>query len=432
MALAVAQLGWLLGAITMMVMLAMNVHISILLWRAKMMCPDSANTVAQLTLAAFAAFPEPERRLRVWFVEGTQQLYIFVLLGLYVLSLGKSLGMFFYDFPVCLPIWAFIGSLGLLPLHTSSRTMGTWKTLIAVNCLTILATILIPLVYMASVGVKETRVAGSTYEPVVTGLAPSNFLESLSLYAFAFTGQLILVEIMSEMADVEEFPKAYSLLAAPFQAVAFLLVGVGGYYFIGSDVSGLINSNMPFGGWFRVTAACLMMHMVITYLIKAIVFCRSIHSHLDKDAIGDNSSWSWVVWGTIGVCTIAVSWLVSQVIPFFSDLVDLLGASLTPITCWVVPIWLYLRCVKDKDGKLYSVGTAEMCVISLELLFSFVLVFAGTRAALIKIYQHWETYGGPLSCHCENLWNTCACSGSHAGMEMCPASAVSSVSLLGN
>ena len=30
-----------------------------------------------------------------------------------------------------------------------------------------------------------------------------------------------------------------------------------------------------------------------------------------------------------------------------------------------------------------------------------------------------EEYGYPFDCHCDDMWNTCACSAEHPGMETC-------------
>ena len=50
----------------------------------------------------------------------------------------------------------------------------------------------------------------------------------LGIVIFGLTGQFMVVEIMAEMNDVASFPTVYNCLAAPFQAVAYLGVGLGG------------------------------------------------------------------------------------------------------------------------------------------------------------------------------------------------------------
>ena len=59
----------------------------------------------------------------------------------------------------------------------------------------------------------------------------------------------MLVEIIAEMKDPAQFLKAY-WMSAPFQGVAFLVVGIGVYYFKGDSVVDMIGDNTPFGPYF--------------------------------------------------------------------------------------------------------------------------------------------------------------------------------------
>merc|ERR1711861_92548 len=92
-------------------------------------------------------------------------------------------------------------------------------------------------------------------------------LSGLSTYMFAFTSQFMLVEIISEMRERTELPKAYVGYAAPFMCFAFVLVGLAGYYYLGNAVQLMLPQNLPFGILFRLAAVCLLLHMLISYLI---------------------------------------------------------------------------------------------------------------------------------------------------------------------
>merc|ERR1719231_1414522 len=104
---------------------------------------------------------------------------------------------------------------------------------------------------------------------------------------------------MSEMQDVSQFPKAYAVMSAPFQGLAFLICGLGGYYFRGDLVAGMIIDGIPFGPWFQAAAVCLIVHMVITWIIKGIVFCRAMQVAWDPKVAEDGSKQGWVQWGAL-------------------------------------------------------------------------------------------------------------------------------------
>jgi len=417
MAVAIAKFGWLLGAVMTVVLLSLNVHVAMLVWRVRMKCP-SARTYMELVECAFAGAPPAQRRFAVLFTGVAQHLTIAGLLGVYTLSIGKAFGMIFYNVHLCLPVWMLIGCFFVLPFAGSARRLGAWQSLIWINSASILATVIVPLVAMAMEGVEQTRIPGSTVRAFAE-LSLSNVMSGVNLLFFSFASQQMIVEIMAEMADPADFPKAYAYVSAPFQCVAFLICGLGGYYFRGDLVSGMIADSVPFGVWFRLAAACLLVHMVITWVFKGIVLCRAVQSGLDPDAVEDGSARGWAQWWALVTAAVAVACIIAQAVPFFEDLVGLLGASLLPVVSFLAPIALYARWLRDSGKDEDRVGNLELGVIALEALLAVALLFVGTYTSLHSIVDSWHTYGYPFSCHCHDLWNTCECSSSHPGMEQC-------------
>jgi len=418
MAVAVARMGWLLGAAMMMILLAMNVHISLLMWRVRMHFPGTRSYV-ELATAAFSRTSEGQQKTVALVSGSTQYVFIFCMLGLYALSSGRGLGNMLYDRKVCLPTWTLIACAMILPFHTTARRLGTWQSLVWINVATIVGTCAIPLVFMAWQGVAETRAPGSAVY-AVTDFSFAGTFGAMSTFTFAFTSQFMIAEIISEMRDPGEFPKAYVQMAAPFQAVAFLTVGLGGYYFMGDSVYGMIGDNIPFGSVFRVAAFCLVAHMLVTYMIKGIVICRALHWVLDEAADNDESYKSWGQWTSVVTITLVLSWLIACIVPFFSDLVDFIGASFTPICCYIIPIAMYVRWSRDFREADDQPSKLEWLIISVELLTAVLLCFIGTFFSVKSIIDKWDVYGPPFACHCQQMWNTCNCSASHAGMrEQC-------------
>jgi hypothetical protein len=140
MAVAIAKFGWLLGTILTVVLLAMNVHVSIIVWRVRMKVPG-ARTYMELAEGAFSGAPPWQQQFAVRFTGITQQLLIAGFLGVYTLSLGKGFGMLFLQcaslpssvdidcLPLCAPICGqcsqtrilAIADMGELRQHTRYR-----------------------------------------------------------------------------------------------------------------------------------------------------------------------------------------------------------------------------------------------------------------------------------------------------------------------
>lgn len=411
---AVAKIGWLPGVLLILLLLAMNVHISMLMWRMRMHFPDMS-TFSQMAEMAFSKAPESQRNRMVIGTGALQYVFMFAMLGVYILSAGKAIGHMFYNAFVCLPTWTVLACGVILPFNATARRMGAWKNLVWLNLAAICCACLLPILFFMHQGAEASRPTDSE----VVSVAPFTFhggFAALSTFTFGFTGQFMVIEIISEMSDPSEFPTAYMYMSAPFQAAAFALVGIGGYYFIGDKAHGMIGDNVPFGAVFQVTFACLLVQMVTTYMIKGIVLCRGMHSYIDKNAGQDDSSHAWTIWTGLACFTALMAWLTANIVPFFNDLVDLIGASVTPVACYIIPIVCYLRFMKDHDTKEHSLSKLEGTVIALELTLAVLLLTVGTYFAVVHIGKHWGTYGPPFACHCEQMWNTCACSGSHVGM----------------
>jgi hypothetical protein len=113
----VAQFGWVLGSMIIVVMLAANVHISFLLWRIRMGCPacSSASTFADLATGVFSNSPIWQQKVVSVVTLISQMSFLFGLMGVYLLSAGKGLGMLFYTAEICLPVWMLIACAILLP-----------------------------------------------------------------------------------------------------------------------------------------------------------------------------------------------------------------------------------------------------------------------------------------------------------------------------
>lgn len=402
---AVAKLGWLMAIPIICLMLAMNAHIMILVWRVQKFHPAAKSYKELACMTVQQAQPEMLGVARKVVVIG-QYSFIFSTLGLYTLSIGQGLGMFFYDLHGCLPLMTLFGCALLLPINLSARFLGSFAGSVIFNCLCTLGTVMIPILWLMSQGAAVTRSVGSEFAPVSSTLSPASLVTSVSTFAFAFTGQFILVEIMSEMDDLEEFPKAYFGYSLPFQALAFLGIGLSVYYFRGSEAAGMIVNELPFGFGERLASACLVGHMLITYVIKNVVLCRGLLQEFEKNEY-ISSGKTWTMWYAIVMVVVAASWFLAQIVPFFSDFVTLLGATVTPVIAFIIPILLYRLCAQANDVKISGL---EQCIMGAEFLVSLVLLIYGTASAVMHILKQWDYYGYPFACHCEFLWKTCSCS----------------------
>jgi len=181
---------------------------------------------------------------------------------------------------------------------------------------------------------------------------------------------------------------------------------------------------LPFGLVFQVAAFCLTIHMLISYLIKGVVVCRALHRAVDPEHSdsSDRSARSIAGWNVVVLVVMMTAWLLANLVPFFGDAVNLMGATLIPVICWMVPIVIFARWYYDAGDARPHVSKLEWCVLALEFVLISVLLVFGTFSAVSTLLEHWHTYGRPFECHCAGMWETCACSADHIGMEsLCAA-----------
>ncbi|CAE8621643.1 unnamed protein product, partial [Polarella glacialis] len=164
-----------------------------------------------------------------------------------------------------------------------------------------------------------------------------------------------------------------------------------------------------------------VIHMLISYLIKGVVFCSSLQRLFDGAYASptDARARSWVSWNAVVISTVACAWLFANLIPFFTEAVDLVGASVCPLSCWIIPIGMYLRCSWDAEDEKLRIGFLEGVLLVVELALALILMIFGTSSAAQRIVSGWQDFGFPFACHCQGLWSTCECSSGRIGMEYC-------------
>lgn len=215
------------------------------------------------------------------------------------------------------------------------------------------------------------------------------------------------------MSEPKDFPKSF-LLSGPYQVGMYLLVACTGYYFKGSNASGLLIDYIPFNPWLRLAAVLLLLHMVVTYLIKANVLSRAIHLQLSPKDVNDYGMKGRLQWLCITTSILGLSGFIANVIPFFESLTGLIGALLVPVACWNIPICFYFTMHQKQKRRITM---AEWPMLLCMFLLGIMLTGLGTYANVKDIVSQWSTYGNPFSCLCEGMWDTCQCSATHTGMQ---------------
>ena len=388
LAVAFAQLGWVLGLASSLLSYALNMYLGLLLLEAHERWPSA---LSYMDMASQAFGP----RARV-FVGLSVYILLLFLLGDYLLIAGATLQIVFYDAKLCLVVWVFLSTLILAPL-LQFRLLANVKRLLIVNVVTLVVSLLVALITLSQMGTTAAQAYNKSGPPelVASTLTFGSFAKAQALISFAYSGVFIYLEIISEMQDDKEFRKSLLYLSGPFTLVSYVTVACWGYYFVGSNAQGMIITNIPPGPAYRAAATFLFVHIIITFLIKGIVLTRvvqrfTVTSSLNDFSFGGNVTYFFISTGLLGF-----TFVLANLVPFFDDLTSLLGSFFMPVVGFVLPIMFVLRARKLNNVETPTWERILMGVICFVMV---VLCIVGTVASMDAILKRWVTYGKPFEC----------------------------------
>ena len=203
---AVNELGSALGLTWLCLALPLNVGSGMLLYRARMDCAAATGVKPTTYGEAFSALYGPNHPL-CGLSYAILYSYIVFVLGDYLIVLAKSVQAAFYGVVICRPVAAAVSCVALLPL-AQLRTLHavSWSSIVGTS------TILIAL----GICFNDVAMSGPA-ETAMPAVAPLGFIPTTStMSGFLFTcgGQKIYLEMMAEMRQPSDFPRA--LAAAMF------------------------------------------------------------------------------------------------------------------------------------------------------------------------------------------------------------------------
>lgn len=266
----------------------------------------------------------------------TTAVYGYTLLGQasYLLVLGSSIQMTGYMYEVCMPTAVAIACIILSVPSVVIRQLAESVSLCFFNSLLIVGVIILVLI---QAGLREAP-CKDTYL-FAPGLSTMTLLGASTNVIYSFAGQWMYFELMDTMSNPQDFPKAFAI-AGPFMLTTYLAVALLGYGF-GAGSSDLVGG-MDRSIWLQVAAVGLFVHVLIVYVIKSVVLARYIHALWHPEEVESRSLSSYAGHGGACLAMLLFCFLVSNAIPFFSQLLGLIGGLCAGPISFLGPILFYL------------------------------------------------------------------------------------------
>ena len=273
----------------------------------------------------------------------------------------------------CTVAWAVIGAV-MVALVSSIQTLDRLSWLGWAGLISIMSSV-ITLTVAVGVADRPSLAPAGDFQIETHATNSVGFLDamsSVSVVVFAFGGTPNYFTIVSEMRDQRDF--IYSIAASQtFITTVYLVISCTVYHFVGQYIAspalgsaGVIIKKICYGLALPglVVGAVLFVHVAAKY-----VFVRMLRKsrHLSK-----NTPTHYIFWYGSVILTCAVGFIIAEAIPFFNDLLSLIGALLATVICvqleaymWMWDHWNDARTTKWKALMLmnilfFAIGTFIM------------------------------------------------------------------------
>jgi len=339
-----AQLGWVWTIVFIVTLAPVAIYTALLMSR-------TASALAKLPGGARPASMGEAARMTLGGDKAASATYFavygFAFLGQssYILVLGQCLQGVFFQSQLCLPTATALSCLMCLPIGVSVRHLSDSVALCFLNLFLIVAVLAIVMAKMYLDG----RPAEVNTFAFAEGLSFWTVFGAASNVVYSYAGHWLYFELMADMQTPEDFPRVF-LINAPLQVFLYLLVACWGYHFAGDKAEGYFLDNLPDGEPYRWASILLFAHVAIAFLVKNVVICRALHERLAPSRVNTGFRESGGVraqaeFSAIVVFIFTIGCLIANSIPFFSDMLALIGSLLSGPISFLLPIafWIGTR-----------------------------------------------------------------------------------------
>eukprot|EP00403_Amphidinium_massartii_P034622 CAMPEP_0178443038 /NCGR_PEP_ID=MMETSP0689_2-20121128/38585_1 /TAXON_ID=160604 /ORGANISM="Amphidinium massartii, Strain CS-259" /LENGTH=543 /DNA_ID=CAMNT_0020066825 /DNA_START=72 /DNA_END=1699 /DNA_ORIENTATION=+ len=359
------ELGWALSIVFIVGLFPISLFVSVLMSRTRELLlvvagsqpskePPRVDTMGAIATASLQhPWAGPAVYLAVYGYTALGQ-------GSYLLVLGTSWQQTFFadpsthteDQPLCLPIALIYCCLVLLIPVCVVRKLGDSVWLCLINTILIVIVIAVALTDLAMYGSREETRAHA-FAP---GLSLSKIMGATTNIVYAYAGQWMYFELMDTMSKPSDFPWAFAV-SGPFMVTVYLAVALLGYG-LGAGRAQLLRS-MAVGPTLRFAAAMLFAHVVIVYLIKNVVLARYFLGRCRPEDVDAKTCKSYLNYSCISVAMLLLGYFVANAVPFFNQLLGLMGGLFAGPINFLLPILFYLVALGRKMQAAASQGQTQ-------------------------------------------------------------------------
>ncbi|KAJ1725552.1 hypothetical protein LPJ53_000222 [Coemansia erecta] len=238
----------------------------------------------------------------------------------------------------------------------------------ATSIIVTLAVIIMACVYPIRNG--EIHVGDSVMRPGAIshyGAIPAGFAVSLSSVSFAYIGTTIVPHIEGGMRHPEKFTRVFGAALAVIASI-YVVMATTGYWAYGSRTLSPITLNFPKLWPTTLANICITVHVLFAGPLYLVQMALEIEHGLNISKKSKNMERIWRLSIRIGSALVILA--LSEALPFFDNVISLIGALTNPVLIYLAPIACY---IKLKGWR----NCSKLTLVGLSLLLAFGLVVSG-------------------------------------------------------
>ncbi|KAJ8612204.1 hypothetical protein CTAYLR_010129 [Chrysophaeum taylorii] len=300
---------------------------------------------------------------------------LFLVLGQYVLVMSRGLELAVGA--SCTALSSFAAAASVLALAQATRTMTKlrWPSLASISSVFVVLGLCLA---------ARHRPYDPAWLPPHLGAprwrAALRASAAVGSCVFAMGTQKLLLNVRREQRDPDaQSNPALALAIALFSAV-YLVVVLGA----GPRPPAFLLDAISSDEWLRRPAgACLFAHVSVSYAINLQPLAKTLQSHLGLE----DSNRRWLA---LTSAITASAWFVANAVPFFPDLVSLIGAFASAPLNFAIPALLYKHARPKEEHRRREAN--------FHIALTILIVLAGTAGAIVDIVDNWEHHPPPFDC----------------------------------
>ncbi|KAI9804276.1 MAG: hypothetical protein M1833_007083 [Piccolia ochrophora] len=242
-----------------------------------------------------------------------------------------------------------------------------------------------------------------TGEPKVSAWPPpgTTFVSGMSAFlniSYTFIGQITIPSFIAEMKNPKDFPKALWAVTIA-EVITFCLVGgviyaYTGQQYITTPAFGSLGNEV----YKKVAFSFMVPTIIFLGVLYASVSARFIFFHIFEGTIhkSQHTLIGWASWTSILAATWLGAFLISEVIPFFQDLLSLMSSLFDCFFGFIFWGVAYIRMRRADGGpdfiKKFDVGGWCGFLLNIFIIaIGFYFLTAGTYTSVMSIMHSYES-----------------------------------------